>query len=86
MCTTTINITDTTIKVRNYQGNNSFLLKMKDTIKRYGSLTIKQAEASEKCLNSTVQKIDMENLPENIKRIVEYKGENTFIKDIQFSS
>jgi len=82
MCTT-INITDTGIKVRNYQGNNSFLLKMKDAIKRYGSLTIKQAEAAEKCLNSTVQKIDMENIPDNIKRIMDYKGENTFVKDIQ---
>ena len=82
MCTT-INITDTAIKVRNYQGNNSFLLKMKETIKQYGGLTYKQAEASEKCLNSTVQKIDMENLPDDIKRIMDYKGENTFVKDIQ---
>jgi hypothetical protein len=82
MCTT-INITDTGIKVTNYQGNNSFLLKMKDTIKKYGGLTLKQAEAAEKCLNSTVQKIDMENIPDNIKRIMDYTGENTFVKDIQ---
>jgi hypothetical protein len=70
-------------KVTNYQGTNSFVLKMKETIKKYGSLTIKQAEAAEKCLNTPDVKIDMENLPENIKRIMDYKGENTFVKDIQ---
>jgi hypothetical protein len=56
---------------------------MKDVIKKYGGLTVKQLEAVEKCLNSEVKTIDMENLPENLKTIVEYKGENTFIKDIQ---
>jgi hypothetical protein len=81
--TTTINITDTVIKVRNYQGNNSFLLKMKETIQKYNGLTIKQAEAAEKCLNSQVKTIDMENLPEDLKRIMDYKGENNFVKDIQ---
>lgn len=80
---TTTNITNTNTKVRNYQGNNSFLLKMKDAIAKYGGLTPKQAEAAEKCLNSQVQKLDMENLPENFQRIVNYKGENKFVKDIQ---
>jgi len=54
MSTTTIN---TNNKVRNYQGDNSFLLKMKDAIQKYGSLTTKQAEAAEKCLNATVKTI-----------------------------
>lgn len=82
MCIT-IDITNTSTKVRNYQGNNSFLLKMKEAVQKYGSLTIKQSEAAEKCLNSQVKTIDMENLPEDIKRIVDYKGENNFVKDIQ---
>lgn len=81
--TSVIDITNTSTKVSNYQGTNSFLLKMKDTIKKYGNLTPKQAEAAEKCLNSEVKVIDMENLPEDLKRIVDYKGENTFLKDIQ---
>jgi len=56
---------------------------MKEAVQKYGSLTIKQSEAAEKCLNSQVKTIDMENLPEDIKRIVDYKGENNFVKDIQ---
>lgn len=76
-------ITITTVeKVRNYQGNNSFVIKMKDVLRKYKGLTPKQAEAVEKCLNSEVKVMDKENLPEDIKRIVEYKGENPFVKDI----
>jgi len=56
---------------------------MKETIQKYNGLTIKQAEAAEKCLNSQVKTIDMENLPEDLKRIMDYKGENNFVKDIQ---
>jgi len=85
MCTTTTTTTKDTVisKVRNYQGNNSFVLKMKDSLKKWGNLTEKQVEAAEKCLNSEVKTIDMENIPENIKRIVDYKGESNFVKDIQ---
>ena len=79
MTTTTISVQD---RVRNYQGQNGFILKMKDALKRWGGLTPKQLEATEKALNSEVKVIDMENLPEGIKRIVDYKGENTFVKDI----
>ena len=68
-------------KVRNYQGNNSFVNKMKEVVARYGSLTIKQAEAVEKCLNTTT-KVEVKELPEDIKRIVDYKGENNFVKEI----
>ena len=77
--TTTISTQD---KVRNYQGQNSFILKMKDSLKKWGGLTDKQLAATEKALNSEVKVIDKENLPEGIKRIVEYKGENKFVKDI----
>jgi hypothetical protein len=79
MTTTTLSVQD---KVRNYQGQNSFVLKMKETMKRWGGLTPKQAEAAEKALNSEVKNVDMENLPEDIKRIVDYKGENPFVKEI----
>ena len=68
-------------KVRNYQGNNSFVNKMKDVVNRYGSLTIKQAEAVEKCLKATTT-VEVKELPVDIKRIVDYKGENNFVKEI----
>lgn len=68
-------------KVRNYRGDNSFVNKMKEVVARYGSLTIKQVEAVEKCLNATT-KVDVKELPEDIKRIVDYKGENNFVKEI----
>lgn len=69
-------------KVRNYQGQNRFILSMKESMKKWGGLTPKQKEAAEKALNSEVKVIDKENLPEDLKRIVEYKGENPFVKDI----
>ena len=77
--TTTISTQD---KVRNYQGQNSFILNLKQAQQRWGQLTEKQIIAADKCLNSEVKKIDMENLPEDMKRIVDYKGENPFVKDI----
>lgn len=76
MSTTTIE------KVRNYQGQNSFVIKMKDSLNKWGNLTPKQVEAVEKCLNA-VSEVKTEELPEDLKRIVEYKGENSFVKDIQ---
>ena len=72
----------TTQRVKNYQGNNSFVLKMKDSLNKWGSLTTKQEEAVEKCLNSEIKVIDMDNLPEDIKKILNYTGSNTFVKDI----
>lgn len=77
--TTQVSVQD---KVRNYQGQNRFILNMKDALKKWGGLTPKQLEATEKALNSEVKTIDMENLPEGIKRILDYKGENNFVKDI----
>ena len=68
-------------KVRNYQGQNSFVIKMKDAVSRYGSLTPNQLAAVEKCLNA-VATVKTEEMTEDMKRIVEYKGENTFVKDI----
>jgi len=73
--------TNTIQKVRNYQGSNSFVIKMKDTVAKYGGLTPKQLEAVERCLNS-VATVKTEEMTEDMKRIVEYKGENSFVKDI----
>ena len=75
-------MTQSTIsKVRNYQGTNSFVNKMKSIVNQYGSLTIKQAEAVEKCLKSSTV-VETKELPEDIKRIVDYTGENSFVKEI----
>jgi uncharacterized protein (DUF433 family) len=68
-------------KVRNYQGTNSFVNKMKSVVNQYGSLTLKQAEAVEKCLKATTV-VEIKELPENVKRIVNYAGENSFVKEI----
>ena len=69
-------------KVRNYQGQNPFVLKMKQTISQWGGLTEKQAAAVEKALKEPA-KVDTASLPDNLKSIVEYKGENTFVLDIK---
>jgi polyhydroxyalkanoate synthesis regulator phasin len=74
--------TNTTSKVKNYQGANSFINKMKDTLNKYGSLTQKQSEAVEKILANQV-KVDVESLPENLKSIANYEGENKFVNDIK---
>jgi hypothetical protein len=77
--TTQVSVQD---KVRNYQGQNRFILNMKDALKKWGGLTPKQLMATEKALNSEVKTINKAELPEDVKRIVEYKGENPFVKDI----
>ncbi len=69
-------------KVRNYRGQNSFVLKMKETVSKYGGLTEKQAAAVEKSLNETAT-IDPNNLPSHLKSIVDYKGQNTFVLDVK---
>lgn len=77
--------TITTIqRVKNYQGQNKFLKNLQDSLKKYGGLTPKQMSAAADCLNAEVKpkEVDMENLPEDLKRIVDYKGENNFVKDI----
>jgi len=55
--TTTVSIQD---KVRNYQGQNRFILNMKDAINKWGGLTPKQSEAAEKALNSEVKVIELQ--------------------------
>lgn len=69
-------------KVQNYQGTNSFINKMKDVVYRYGRLTPNQMTAVERCLNTTPKQIEVDTLPEDMKKIINYKGENSFIKEI----
>jgi len=74
--------TTTTQKVRNYKGQNSFILKMKDAVSKYGSLTMAQSNAVEKILNAPVEAKQVE-LTEDMKKIQAYTGENNFVKEIQ---
>lgn len=75
----------TTEKVRNYQGDNSFVIKMKESLNKWGRLTEKQITAVEKCLNVPTKEIDVETLPEDIKNIMEYKGTNEFVLKVMES-
>ena len=75
--------TITISKVRNYQGNNSFVLKMKDALSRYGSLTTNQITAVEKCLNQQVKQINIDELPEDLQKIAKYEKENSFVLDMK---
>ena len=68
-------------RVRNYEGQNSFVLKMKSVVAKYNGLTPNQLEAVEKCLNA-VTTVKVEEMTEEMKRIVDYKGNNKFVKDV----
>ena len=72
----------TTSKIKNYQGDNSFVLKMKDSLSKYGRLTDKQLAAAEKAL-MTKSEVKVDELPEDMKRIANYVGENSFVLDIK---
>jgi hypothetical protein len=72
----------TTTQVQNYQGHNSFILRMKDVIAKYGSLTANQAAAVEKILNAPVEAKQVE-MTEDMKKIQAYEGTNSFVKEIQ---
>jgi len=72
----------TITQVQNYQGSNSFIIKMKQAITKYGSLTAKQVAAVEKILNAPVEAKKVE-LTEDMKKIQSYTGENSFVKEIQ---
>ncbi len=72
----------TITQVQNYQGSNSFIIKMKQAITKYGSLTAKQEAAVEKILNAPVEAKKIE-LTDDMKKIQSYSGENSFVKEIQ---
>lgn len=69
-------------QVQNYQGSNSFVIKMKDTIKKYGTLTPKQAAAVEKILSVAVEAKQVE-LTDDMKKIQAYNGPSDFVNDIK---
>ena len=73
---------DTTTKVKNYQGGNSFINKMKDALTKYGKLTEKQLMAVDNILKSQT-KVDVESLSYEMKAIAKYEGENSFVKEIK---
>jgi hypothetical protein len=73
---------DITTKVRNYKGQNSFILKMKDAVQKYGSLTAKQAAATEKILNVVVEAKAVE-MSDDMKKIAAYEGKNSFVNEIK---
>jgi hypothetical protein len=79
---TDMTTTSTIQNVQNYKGQNQFIMKMKDAIAKYGSLTSAQNAAVEKIFNAPVEAKQVE-LTEDMKRIQSYKGENSFVKDIQ---
>jgi len=68
--------------LQNYQGHNTFVLKMKDVLSKYGSLTSNQAAAVEKILNAPAEAKQVE-LTEDMKKIQDYEGTNYFVKEIQ---
>ena len=72
----------TITQVQNYQGSNSFVIKMKDTIKKYGTLTAKQSAAVEKILSATVEAKQVE-LSDDMKKIQAYSGPSDFVNDIK---
>lgn len=76
-------MSDITTKVKNYNGHNTFIMKMKDALNKYGSLTSKQQSAVNKILSAPVEAKQVE-LTEDQKRIMSYKGQNSFVRDIKF--
>ena len=74
--------TNTTTQVRNYQGNNSFILKMKETLNKWGQLTPNQSAAVDKILSAPVEAKQVE-LTDDMKKVQSYEGENAFVKELQ---
>jgi hypothetical protein len=69
-------------KVRNYQGQNTFINKMKDSINKFGKLTPNQVAAVEKILKSQTT-VDVESLSDDMKSIAKYEGNNSFVNEIK---
>ncbi len=72
----------TIAKVQGYTGVNSFILKMKDVLKKYGSLTANQQMAVEKIMNATAEVKQVEMTPD-MKKIASYEGQNSFVLEIK---
>ena len=74
--------TDITTQVKNYNGKNSFILKMKDAVSKYGSLTVNQRSAVEKIFNNPVEAKSVE-MTDEMKKIASYEGPNSFVIDLK---
>lgn len=72
----------TIAQVKNYKGSNSFVLKMKDVISKYGKLTAAQEAAVTKIFNAPVEAKQVE-LTDDMKKIKAYEGQNSFVLDIK---
>lgn len=74
--------TDIATQVKNYKGNNSFILKMKDAMTKYGSLTANQRAAVEKIFNNPTEAKAVE-MTDDMKKIAAYEGENSFVNELK---
>jgi hypothetical protein len=74
--------TDIATQVKNYQGNNSFILKMKDSLTRYGSLTVNQKSAVERIFSNPTEVKKVE-LTGDLKVIADYQGTNSFVNELK---
>lgn len=75
-------MSDITTKVRSYNGHNTFILKMKDALNKYGSLTSNQRSAVEKILSAPVEAKKVE-MTDDMKKIDSYEGKNSFVNEIK---
>ena len=74
--------TDIATQVKNYKGNNSFILKMKDAMTKYGSLTVNQKAAVEKIFKNTAEAKAVE-MTDDMKKIAAYEGTNSFVNELK---
>ena len=74
--------TDIATQVKNYKGTNSFILKMKDAMTKYGSLTTNQRVAVEKIFNNPTEAKAVE-MTDDMKKIAAYEGENSFVNELK---
>ena len=75
-------MTDISLQVKNYTGSNSFIIKMKEAISKYGSLTVNQKSAVEKIFKKIEEVKNVEFTPE-MKEILSYDGPSTFVNDLK---
>jgi hypothetical protein len=75
-------MTDMVSQVKNYTGSNSFVLKMKDALSKYGSLTVNQKSAVEKIFKNVEEVKKVEFTPE-MKEILCYDGPSSFVNDLK---
>jgi hypothetical protein len=72
-------------KVKSYNGQDTFLKSLSQNLHKYGRLTEKQMNLATRILMSEekTKEINMDELPENIKKIMMYEGPNDFVHNIK---